>query len=344
MKALTPVSVGLATWLNSLREPTVRDLAWLLFSAGLLCESPPMRLLACPCDMPQDAYATRAWLLELDRDVSDFQQFMVASRVTRLGHYAECLLTYFLRYGPAERLIAANVVLRNAQRTIGECDFLVQALGESGQRLHWELAVKCYLHIGDGREHTSFADYVGPNLQDRFDWKLTHLLTNQLRLCTREEFASLGYGAGPWQAQMFIKGWLFYRWEEARNVFISAAASVRSASLGGLEINPAHERGFWVTRAEWMRFAAASHRQTQAWVRLRRLEWLAPRPPMMVDSLEANTLVDARAIQAQTESSCAPILVAALVRDDTNTYWVEHSRGFIVPDDWPERALAFTGE
>jgi hypothetical protein len=41
-------------------------------------------------------------------------------------------------------------------------------------RLHWELAVKCYLHAGRGPRN--LADYVGPNLKDRFDLKLAHVL------------------------------------------------------------------------------------------------------------------------------------------------------------------------
>ncbi len=43
------------------------------------------------------------------------------------------------------RLIAANVPLRHGRRTIGECDFLLENAQRT--RLHWELAVKFYLHI-----------------------------------------------------------------------------------------------------------------------------------------------------------------------------------------------------
>jgi hypothetical protein len=149
--------------------------------------------------------ATIAWLHALDADPTGLQRDIAAARLTRLGRYAECLLAWFLQHGPTARLIAANVPLRRAGLTLGECDFLVQT--QAGRRLHWELAVKCYLHAGDSR--AQLADYVGPNLQDRFDLKLSHLLDHQLPLSARVEFASLGH-VGPWEPQMFIKGWLFY--------------------------------------------------------------------------------------------------------------------------------------
>jgi Uncharacterized protein conserved in bacteria len=148
--------------------------------------------------------------------------------------------------GPAARLVAAGVPLRRSGVTLGECDFLVQT--QQGARLHWELAVKCYLHAGESRTQLTtqsaarLADYVGPNLKDRFDLKLAHVLNHQLPLSAREEFASVGH-AGPWTPQMFIKGWLFYRAGET--------------PADPVELDPSHGRGWWVTRSEWTDFAEA---------------------------------------------------------------------------------------
>ncbi|SDI52340.1 DUF1853 family protein [Paraburkholderia phenazinium] len=316
--ALVPAAVPPAQW-DALREPAVRDLAWLLFSADLLRAQPPVGMLASAFETQDELAATLDWLRALDAEPGALRSDLAVARVTRLGRYAECLLAWFLQHGPTARLIAANVPLRRAGLTLGECDFLVQT--RAGRRLHWELAVKCYLHAGDGRGLLS--DYVGPNLQDRFDLKLTHLLDHQLPLSGREEFATLGH-VGPWEPQMFIKGWLFYRHGEV--------------SSDPMEIDPAHARGWWATRTDWPAFAAE---HAQAWRVLPRLEWLAPRrhEPGVADA-EGIVFVDVAALGERVAHQNGPTMVAAFYLDDAGC-WVERSRGFIVPDDWPQKAQAF---
>jgi uncharacterized protein len=348
--------VALEALLDRLGDSAVRDLAWLLFSAPLVREQPPPGKLARPFETVAEAAAAEAWLLALDRDAEPLRQAMAGSRPTRLGRYAEGLLTYFLEHGPAPRLVAANVALRRAGRTLGECDFLVES--SSGRRLHWELAVKCYLHAGGERD--SLADYVGPNLQDRFDLKLTRLLEHQLPLSAREEFALLGH-AGPWEAQMFVKGWLFYRWDEG--------AQHAAPPPAPEAVDPGHARGFWVTREQWSRFAARLARQRtgresdDAWAVLPRLAWLAPRRPLAGGNAEAAGLSTAQAL-AERVANVGPTMVAAFARggfegiegledveglgehgehEGRATQWREYARGFVVPDDWPERARAFAG-
>jgi len=304
-----------AARLDALRDAAVRDIAWLLFSPHLLRAQPPHGVLATPFELPDEAAAALDWLDAQDADPADLHRHIAAARITRLGRYAECLLAWFLKHGPAARLIAANVPLRRAGVTLGECDFLVET--SKGRRLHWELAVKCYLHAGEGRGE--LADYVGPNLQDRFDLKLAHLLGHQLPLSAREEFASLGH-RGPWDTQMFVKGWLFYR----------HGTSERDPAA----IDPAHARGWWATRAEWPSFA---HDYADAWVLLPRLEWLAPR---LHDAAPVSNFVSVDALAQQVAHHTGPTMVAAFVQN-ADGRWAERSRGFIVPDDWPERAQAF---
>jgi hypothetical protein len=291
----------------------------LLFSADLLRAQPPAGMLASAFETADELAATLDWLLALDADPGELQRDLEAARVTRLGRYAECLLAWFLQHGPTARLIAANVPLRRAGLTLGECDFLVQT--QAGRRLHWELAVKCYLHAGDGR--AQLADYVGPNLQDRFDLKLAHVLDHQLPLSARVEFATLGH-VGPWEQQMFIKGWLFYPHGEATS--------------DPAEIDPAHARGWWATRTDWPVFAAG---HAQAWRVLPRLEWLAPRRHEPgVAEVEGIAFVDADTLSERVAHQNGPTMVAAFYLDDEGR-WVERSRGFIVPDTWPEKAQAF---
>ena len=214
-------------------------------------------------------------------------------------------------------LVAANVALRRNGLTLGECDFLVQT--QTSRRLHWELAVKCYLHAGESR--AQLADYVGPNLQDRFDVKLRRLLEHQLPLSARAEFASLGH-VGPWEAQMFVKGWLFYR---------DGGTPAEPAG-----IDPNHARGWWTTRADWPSFAAA---RGDAWAVLPRLQWLSRR--RRSGDAAAAGLFDIAALRAQLAQHSGPTMVAAFAADDKDGGWRETSRGFVVPDAWPALALAF---
>ena len=329
---------ALEALLDRLGDSAVRDLAWLLFSPPLVREQPPLGKLASPFETDAEAAAAESWLLALDRDAEPLRQALTAPRLTRLGRYAECLLAYFLEHGPAPRLIAANVALRRAGRTLGECDFLVESA--SGRRLHWELAVKCYLHAGGERE--SLAEYVGPNLLDRFDMKLARLIEHQLPLSARDEFALLGH-AGPWEAQMFVKGWLFYRWEEDGGLDIIAPPALHA-------VDPNHARGFWITHAQWPRFAEqlARNGSGDACAVLPRLAWLAPRRPLTDGGAQTAGLLTAEVL-AERVAHGGATMVAAFARDVSDEHqgvaaqWRECTRGFVVPDDWPERARAFAG-
>ncbi|MFM0337397.1 DUF1853 family protein [Paraburkholderia fungorum] len=317
--AADPSAGLLDALLPSLRDPLVRDLAWLLLSADLLRAQPPVGVLAHPFDTPDEATATLAWLRALDADPVELHRDLMATRITRLGRYAERLLAWFLQHGPAARLVAAGVPLRRAGVTLGEVDFLVQT--QQGARLHWELAVKCYLHAGESR--AQLADYVGPNLKDRFDLKLAHVLSHQLPLSAREEFASVGY-VGPWAPRMFIKGWLFYRHGEM--------------PADPVELDPSHGRGWWVTRGDWPDFAAA---HAQSWRVLPRLEWLAPRRHEPGGAEAAGmAFVDAQTLVAQLAHLHGPTMVAAFTHDSAGNR-IERSRGFIVPDEWPQQAQAY---
>ncbi|WP_407670680.1 DUF1853 family protein [Paraburkholderia megapolitana] len=333
---------------DMLTDPMLRDLAWLLHSPSLLRAQLPVGVLAQPLGTAAQAAQTLDWLHALDADAGaagaagTLHRAIADAHVTRLGRYAETLLVWFLQNGPVARLVAANIALRRAGVTLGECDFLVET--NDGRRLHWELAVKCYLHAGDGR--ALLADYVGPNLQDRFDRKLAHLLGHQLPLSAREEFASLGH-VGPWDAQMLVKGWLFYRQQADQPVDAYERSIVRGAGEEAtdevtdepVELDPAHLRGWWATRTDWPAFAAA---HAPKWRVLPRLEWLAPRRYHPTEPAVAE-MTDAVQLAPRLTQHTGPTMVAGFDVDGTGR-WCERSRGFVVPDTWPARALVFARE
>lgn len=302
-------------------DPVVRDLAWLLFSRGLLSTSHAGAPLACPAAVGDERDAALIWLAKLDHHPAALHALVHKPSLTRLGFYAEALLEYFLAHGPNPRLIAANVPLRAAGRTLGEVDFLLEST--RGERLHWELAVKFYLHIGAGEDErvATLADYVGPNLQDRFDLKHARLLHHQLGLSARDEFASLGFD-GPWRAELFVKGRLFYRERD-----------LSRTPKPPPEIAADHLRGWWKTASEWRASKADG-----LFAVVPRLAWLAER---MLSAEEGEALVvQTEALTERVAQFSSPIMVARY-ECAAGDVWHERSRGFIVPDEWPERAAQF---
>lgn len=309
------------SFVETLRDAAVRDLAWLLASPGLLTAAPGAPL-ANPWADDAERAAVQAWLAALDAAPGPLHRALDGLRPVRLGRYAECLLEYFLTYGPVLRLVVANLALRINGHTLGEVDFLIDAPG--GRRLHWELAVKCYLCAPAHGDVASLADFVGPNLVDRFDRKRERLIGHQLRLSERDAFALLGYGA-PHDAQMFVKGWLFYPHGEP-------------TPRVSPEIAPDHPRGFWVTHAQWRAWAAGQGNGA-GWAVLSRLAWLAPRRIAAGGAIEP--FDDAAGGVPETLAAReAPALIGVYRRADDGA-WRETARGFVVPDDWPARAAAF---
>ncbi|EKS9796749.1 MULTISPECIES: DUF1853 family protein [Burkholderia] len=311
-------------FVDTLHDVAVRDLGWLLASPSLLTAVPDAPL-ARPWLDPAGQSAVEAWLAALDAQPEPLHRALDGFRPTRLGRYAECLLDYFLTHGPSLRLVAANLPLRSNGKTLGEVDFLVDA--PDGQRLHWELAVKCYL-CAPVQAGASLADFVGPNLVDRFDRKRRRLLEHQLRLGDRDGFARLGYGA-PSDAQMFIKGWLFY----------PHGAPLPPVSA---EIAPDHPHGFWLTHAQWPAWAAEQGADV-AWSVLPRLAWLAPRRAAAGSGFEPDMLAATLELPPVLTTREAPALIGIHEKGSDGT-WRETARGFVVPDDWPVRAQAFAAQ
>lgn len=327
-------SAAFAAAMTTLRDAAVRDLAWLLLAPRLLSESAFGELLV---NRPVHDDLLD-WLQALDADPAALHLSLTSLRSSRVGHYAERLVHFVLSHSPHFRLVAANLPLRMQKQTVGECDFLLE--DTEGRRLHWELAVKCYLHVGAA---DPLAGFVGPALGDRLDIKLRRMLEHQLPLSGRADYAAL-LPPGPWFAQMWVSGWLFDRfdrWHEGR------ALNVDPRLAGDLL------SGFWVPRREWPGVHAALG--AEGWTRLPRLRWMAPlaEPDQsycdlatMSERIEAEfsswpigaALADAN--PSVRKSRDDPFAIAAW-KKGTDGRLHEIARGFIVADDWEPRAIAF---
>ena len=246
-----------------------------------------------------------SWLHALDRQAAELHAFLRIGPFERLGRYAEKLLAFYFQH--QGRLVGHGIqVYDERHQTVGEFDFFLT----SGDKVvHWEFATKLYLMAGSNEEDC----FVGPNLTDTLQAKMRKILDRQLAL-SHHPAAAAFLPAAIAGAQALIKGWLFYR-------------SDASAALhAGLTAD--HCRGFWCTHAE------AGGLEAERFVLLPRLSWLAP---LQVDASQTLDRAQLRsALDLHFSVDAMPLLVA-LCRVE-GLVAQEASRGFIVPDDWRERA------
>lgn len=363
---------------TGLHTPAVRDLAWLMTSAPLLSRAAFGTQLADPFDETIFGHDARQrmhrFLQRLDKAPQPLIEALASTDERRLGRYAERLLTVWLTQSDDIALTASGLPVRDMQaggRTLGECDALFRTA--LGSRQHWELAVKFFLFIDDDcpaaqvAKSTSTAShddrldtllagcdaYVGAGLADRFDWKLRRLIAHQLPLSAQP--ALLAMAPGPWQASMFVKGRLFYPLAQWRDPLMASDGSLegRRNSVSGdrapTAIADDHPRGWWATLDTWLSWSEAS---ACRWTSLARLDWLAPLRVHADRTRDVHAFAEAMrahfasglpsaSMPRQVAAVCPASAASSVPETSTGAMHMEMSRGFIVPNEWPERARRF---
>ncbi|EKT4484984.1 DUF1853 family protein, partial [Pseudomonas putida] len=210
-------------------------------------------------------------------------------------------------------LLAANLAIRDAGRTLGELDVVLR--DRDGVH-HLELAIKLYLGPQDAA-HDPHA-WLGPGCHDRLGSKLAHLKGHQLPMSngahSREVLARLGIEQV--QAHVWLGGYLFYPWPGHAEPPAGA--------------NPQHLRGRWVRRRDWV-MSEGEH-----WQPLQRHDWLAPG---RVEAGECWT-VEQFAAWLHVLERQAPAQLLVRLEPDAEGAWQEAERVFLVADSWPFSAQA----
>lgn len=300
---------------GQLHNPHVRALAWLIDSPGLL--DPAAAEWAGRLAPPIVVNDTLlAWFSAIDADPAPLLAALGERPHTRLGLYAEKLMAFF--YRAQGTLVAHGLQVRASRNdTVGEFDFLLDA-GE-GMLEHIELATKFYLLQGESLPASTsrFDTLIGPNLADSLGAKMRKIIHKQLALGSHPA-AQAVLPRPVTAAHALVKGWLFYP---------AAIQAIAGIAHG-------HCAGFWCPLAD------LSDRPERDWVILPRMQWLAPyRLQQGVLPISAPALADALA--SIFETARAPVMVASMMASNETGAMVEHSRGFIVPDDWDARARAW---
>lgn len=291
----------------SFRTAAVRDLAWAIGSPPILCRSDAAATWPVADWYHNIAEEFASVLRQLDSDPSPLVHELEKRKDGRLGHYYERLWQYWLAHNDRYRLLHANLPVRDHQRTIGEFDLLIEDT-LSGKTMHWELAIKFYLGIGD----SSIArNWWGPRQRDRLDIKTQHMLDHQSRLrhqpAARKILKQLGIQVD--ESWLLLKGRLFYPDGKAAPVPEYAC--------------PEHLKGFWTVPS---RLADAF--DNARLLTLEKHQWLAPLARVdMKRTTNTRTILADIADKVEQFPQCIAVI----------EHGTELTRGFVVADHWGKR-------
>ncbi len=288
----------------------MRNAMWIIASAPLLDqEHGPLPMFAFP-DRDELLYQ----LLKRQSEKA-LQKHLSTQRSHFLGSYYEALLSFILSISSSHEVLAQNLQIHCAGKTLGEFDFLLRDI-RNQEVLHLEVAVKFYLQHGD----YSPAHWLGPNARDRLDLKLGKLTTQQLQLGSQPAAQQilLEQALPTPEVRTLLQGYLFYP--------VSQLNTIES-----LPLHAEHGRGRWVSPSQLSQVIDES--ADRYWCALQdKTAWLAPYIQTSDTGLWQDHGLDTYFAKLKNKPF-KPVLLAGL-RQEENCF-IEQERLFVVPDAWP---------
>ena len=261
-----------------------------------LYRSPPLLVPPSNCSLLDDLLAPREPGSTL---IQEARSALAASPDKRLGKLFEILVGLAISAQPELEILARNMVINGADRTLGELDMIL-ANQRDGSVIHVEITLKFYLGLANGR-------FPGPNPADTLEQKYHRLASHQLPLSRQQEACAQVSAVGLPQVterRLFSRGRLFYP-------MVHAPATPAEAW-------PTHQQGDW--------WRASDTERGRHWRPLARPQWLAPES--MSD--RAETLLATDALIDYVQARQRPLMVVA---DDQPAA----RPAFVVPDrGWPD--------
>ncbi|WP_422446088.1 DUF1853 family protein [Endozoicomonas sp. ALB091] len=259
-----------------------------------------------------------------------------------LGIFNETLWQFLLSQLPDSQTIVANLQVngeKNGQpATLGEYDLIYQ---RKNRFIHRELAVKFYLGMpgeADNAVGSSWQHWVGPGLRDRLDRKMDCLLHHQALLSDshegRETLLTLGI-VQPVAKEILIQGRLFYPLYRTDKTAIPQLNDIQLITQAEQHItaqcpppeycNQNHLKGYWLTQSHFLLGTRSITKNVRFQIP-QKVQWLNQNP--VADWLDHDALI--RQLQPQKR----PVYIRAI-----HQALQQQMHLFIVPDDWPERAM-----
>lgn len=171
----------------------------------------------------------------------------------RLGHLAEIFTEELLSNYEAIDLVARNIQIEGAERTLGEIDFLIRCMD---RLYHLEIAYKIYLY-DPAHGETPLEHWIGPNRKDTLINKLNKLKNHQLPLSQTEEaqllFTEIKSPEEEIRAQAWVKAQLFLPYRHVVDVAPLNEACVAGYYLSWKQFEALHSHSFYLpSKFEWM--------------------------------------------------------------------------------------------
>ncbi|USE38854.1 DUF1853 family protein [Endozoicomonas sp. SCSIO W0465] len=284
--------------------------------------------------------------------IPDQQQLaLLASLVNQksnplLGIFYETLWQFLLSQLPEGQIVAANLQVKGEKNgqpaTIGEYDLIYRL---KNQFIHRELAIKFYLGISgknNSNQGSPWRHWVGPGLKDRLDRKMDRLLHHQALLSDTDEGQAALLTLGieqPVQKEILIQGRFFYplypmncagsRTVPLTEIIESGIGSTVEHPASRLcqppeRCNPDHLKGYWLTQNQFL----LSTRFTDD------ISYQVPQKVQWLNQSPITELLDHDALMRQLQQQRRPVYIRAVHQALQAPLHL-----FIVPDDWPEKAV-----
>ena len=147
-------------------------------------------------------------LEQLDTSIVQYKPYKHITNLNqRLGHRVEQFV--FHELSDAVDIVAQNIQIKDAKRTIGEIDCI---LTHDDSPIHLEVIYKFYLY-DESVGHSELEHWIGPNRNDSLIEKITKLKQKQLPLLYKPETASLlkklNFNVSDIKQQVYFKAQLF---------------------------------------------------------------------------------------------------------------------------------------
>ena len=255
---------------------------------------------------------SESFLFNLDLNPAPLQQWIEARPSRLLGIRFESMLGFFFENHPRFKILANNVQLKNGNQTVGEIDFIVNDLTHN-RTLHMEVACKFYL---SSKSSNQWDLWLGPNPQDTLKIKMNKLV-DQLSITTRnwgKEYLKSQKFGNP-EPTLLMKGAFHHHY--------SLLGNAKQPKFS----NPKYNTGWWCHKKELKALNNARIR----WAELGKGSWLCPQIRVFDETLDFEFME--KVIDDHFSRSKRSILLTCLFEEDG--FWIEHSRGFVVGDEWP---------
>ena len=280
------------------------DLNWLLQSQPLMAATPEVDNF-----QPQDAF-------HQTHISTTHVHTYPAQPAYRLGKHFEDCVEHWFESSLTNKILARNLVIQSAERTLGELDLIYQ--NNALEIVHLELAIKFYLLNKGG---TQLTDFVGPAGHDRLDLKWDRLRQHQLPLSHTGQVLNFFKQHSlplPTRQQLLLTGMLFYAYENWQSTFVE-----------GIGLNPQHQRGWWLEHHELAQLKT-THGPERGFIILPKWHWIGgprhysePKP------------IDYKQLMVGTSADPWPNMVLMYERHQSHQCFIFKNRGLILATKKP---------